>query len=353
MYLKITQGSKEEDLRKINHFVLKIFEYAARSAQFDKKELTQMLEQEKVWTKDTYTPTKGFYQRVGKLFGFSQEERENIYEVMQHDMEFDRHIEEPSFVFGEVRLSKEQKDVIKGVTLYLYDNLFRKGKFEIQGQRIGYQEFKDSLFEHNSTSICPACLSFQTDLKMYGEVDHYFPKKDYPAITFQPMNLAVICSECNDVMVKGQKDPSAGNSPKEFYFPYLRAAEEETELKVKRTEGGEQWAVGMIPSGSGDNVLINKRIRNLDNLFDLSLRWTKRMDTIIEKGLELMEEESSQEEVEKELHAKAERLKKKAVKDKTVLLNSLVFAHIEKEGKRSFLAEWKMRRDEKKRMEKF
>lgn len=353
MYLKIEQGSKEDYLRKINQLILKILEYAAKYEEFDKDEFIQFVEEDEVWSAKSYSPGKSFYNRIKKLIDFPQEERENIYRVIQHDVEFDRHIEDPDFVFEEHQLSDEQKEAVNELILYLYNNPFRKGKFVFQKQTAGYREFKASLFERNSSSICPACLAFQTNLMDYGEVDHYFPKKSYPALIFHPMNLSVICGECNGTLVKGEKDIFEMSNLTELYIPYLRHAEEEVELRVRRGEENEEDGkperlkkMMMVPRGSDADELISKRIQNLDKLFDLSKRWTDRMYSIIKYELEDLKDEKLESEVQELLHNRAKDYKRQAAKNKSKLLEATTLTYMENEGKESFFAEWRKRQDE-------
>lgn len=378
MYLRIMQGSKEDHLRKINQLLLKIFAYAAQAATFDSADFEQFVKKDEVWSEKSYNPGNPFYNKIKKLFDFLQVERENIYKSVQHDMEFDCYIDDPDFVFEELQLKDEQKEAIKKLVLHLYDNLFRKDKLKFQGKITGYRQFKDSLFEHNKSCICPVCLTMQTNLKEYGEVDHYFPKVSYPALIFHPINLAVICGECNGLLVKGEKDVFKESNLTQLYIPYLRHAEEEVELKVKwveengedeKEEGEKEEAVKgeakeddktakvrkmvMVPSMPDANGLIEKRIQNLDNLYDLSTRWTDRMNSIIEFELEDLEEEHLESEVAALLHNRAKEQQRWAARNKAKLLEATTFEHIENEGRERFMAEWRMRQDEKMIMDAF
>lgn len=368
MYLRIMQGSKEEHLRKINQLLLKIFAYAAQAATFDSADFEQFVKEDEVWSAKSYRPGNPFYNKIKKLFTFLQVERENIYKAVQHDMEFDCYIGDPDFVFEELQLKDEQKEAIKELILHLYDNLFRKDKLMFQGKITGYRQFKDSLFEHNKTCVCPVCLTMQTNLKRYGEVDHYFPKASYPALIFHPINLAVVCGECNGLLVKGEKDVFKESNLTQLYIPYLRHAEEEVELKVKWVEeNGEEEKeeakedektakvrkMVMVPRMPDANGLIEKRIQNLDNLYDLSTRWTDRMNSIIEFELEVLKDEQQESEVAALLHNRAKEQQRSAAKNKAKLLEATTFEHIENEGRKRFMAEWRMRQGEKMIMDVF
>lgn len=359
MYLKLNKGNKEKDLRKINKLILKIFEYAARSVQFGRQEFEQFVEHDEVWLAKRYNPSEKFYDRIKKLFDFSCDERREIYEALQHDMEFDLNFEETGFVFMENALSDGQKKAAKELILHLYDELFRKDKFIIQGETAGYQQFKDSLFERNKTNVCPACLTMQTNLQKYGEVDHYFPKKSYPALIFHPGNLSVICRECNDLKVKGEKDPLKTGHLTEVYIPYLREAEKEVELAVREVEeeGKDQTRkkvkrLVMIPRAPGADDLTEKRIHNLEYLFDLRNRWSDRMESIIEYELQYLEEQKEEDSVKRLLHEDAVRQKRKAEKNPTKLLEAATASYLEKEGRKAFLAEWRMRQRENEKTKK-
>ena len=360
MYLKLNQGSKEQHLRNINQLTLKIFEYTAQAATFDKEEFEQFVKDDEVWSTKAYRPGNPFYSNIENLFSFPQKERERIYRVIQHDMEFDQHITDPDFVFKEHQLSDRQREIAKKLIFYLYDNLFREGKFMFRDQEAGYQEVKDSLFEQNLSNICPACLAWQTDLKDYGEVDHYFPTKSYPALIFHPVNLTVICSECNGLLVKGERDAFETGNLTELYIPYLRHAEEEVKLEVRLVEEGDKDGekktvkkMMMVPRESDVDELINNRIQNLDNLFDLSKRWTKRMNTVIEKELEDLKDEKKKYKAKRLLHDRVKDYKRQAAGDKTKLLEATTLEYMENENKKSFFAEWCMRRKEQKVMSEF
>lgn len=360
MYLELKQGSKEQHLRNINQLILKIFEYTAQAEMFDKAEFEQFLKEDEVWSTKAYRPGEIFYSKIEGLFSFSRGEREEIYRVIQHDMEFDQYIEDPDFVFEEHQLSDQKIEFAKELILYLYDNLFREGKFVFQEQTTGYREFKNSLFVQNSSSICPACLSNQTNLTDYGEVDHYFPKKSYPALIFHPMNLAVVCRDCNGFLVKGEKDVFKSSNLTELYIPYLRNAEKEVELGVRQVEkngeGGERKKVKrmvMVPCVSDVNGLIYKRIQNLDKLFDLSKRWTDCMNSIILYQLKDFEDEKLESEVQELLHNRAKDCKRQAAKNKSKLLEATTLTYLENEGKERFFADWRKRQDEQEIMREF
>lgn len=354
MYLELKQGSKEQHLRKINQLILKIFEYTVQTETFDKDKFKEFVKGDEVWSAKSYRPSRSFYNKIKNLFIFSQAERENIYEAIRHDMEFDQYIENPDFAFIECQLAERQIKIAKELILYLYENLFRENKFKIQGEITGYRQLKDSLFEHNEASICPVCLTMQTDLKEYGEVDHYFPKKSYPALIFHPINLAVICGECNGLLVKGEKDIFEGHNLTQLYIPYLRHAEEEAKLKVipdkEQGEVKKMKMVSRVPDGSG---LIEKRIQNLDNLFNLSTRWTKRMNNIIKYELKSLSSRETEEEIKEQIHRRAKEEKELAEGNQTKLLEAATFEYMENNCGESIMAEWRMRQDEKGRMDAF
>lgn len=368
MYLELKQGSKEQHLRQINQLILKVFEYTAQTEKFDREKLKEFVKKDEVWSTGTYTPRRSFYNKIENLFTFSRAERENIYKAIRHDMEFDQYIEDSDFVFEEHQLSDEQIEAVKELILYLYKNPFRNGSFVIQGEITGYRQFKDSLFEHNETCICPVCLTMQTDLEDYGEVDHYFPKKSYPALIFHPINLAVVCSECNGFLVKGEKDifkkdKSETSNLTELYIPYLRYAEKEVGLGVRWAEekdgkGKDEKTVKvrkmvMVPCVPDANGLIDKRIQNLDNLFDLSKRWTKRMNNIIKNELKNLQRRETVDGVKEWIHHRAEEKKEEAEENKTKLLEAATFEYLENDIDRSVMAEWRMRQDEKGLMSAF
>lgn len=358
MYLKLKQGSKESQMRKMNQLVLRIFEYAASSSVFDQKTFEQFLGTDGAWMVGKYQSREKLCQKMAALFAEPISMRQKLYNAIEHDMEYDKHIGDAGFVFAEDALEPQLKAAAKDFILYLYENLFQKEKFQAQGQMMEFHEFRDSLFEQNEFPVCPACLAMRSDLKSAGQVDHYFPKKEYPACIFHPANLAVICEACNSAGVKGQKNILAGNNLTEIYLPYLRAAEEETELKVQRVEvqgeGGRKWEelrMRMVPFIP--NTLTEKRIQNLEELFHLSKRWTDYLHVILSEELDYLVELEEEAEVRDELYHEAKKRKIQAGKRKEMLLAAACASYLADEGLECVLADWRLRRQEKETMKKF
>ncbi|MCM1543074.1 MAG: hypothetical protein NC121_17700 [Blautia sp.] len=360
MYLKVKQGSKKDHMWGINRLILKMFEYAVRFPQFDKEEFEKFLEDDEIWSVKCYSPTGAFYKKIEELFGFSDAERRDIYRTIRHDMEFDRHIEDPGYLLEEDCLTERQRETVKELIMYLYENLFRNDKLIVNNQTTGYQAFMKSLFEKNSYFVCPACLTEQTNLMEYGEVDHYFPKKDYPALVFHPVNLTAICGECNGFRVKGTKNPFRMGNLTELYIPYLRAAEEEVELEIRwveeKGEAGKSRRVRkmmMVPGIPDASGLIDKRIRNMDELYALSKRWTYRMNATILRTLRGMRSEREESNVKESLRVDADKKKRQAQGDKAMLLEATTLSYINAEGQEAFLAEWRAQQEDKEIMENF
>jgi hypothetical protein len=73
------------------------------------------------------------------------------------------------------------------------------GRFIVFNREKFIEEFHDA---NNDLRVCPLCDGYPTN----EQVDHFYPKADYPALSCHPLNLIPICGECNGTTNKGQKD---------------------------------------------------------------------------------------------------------------------------------------------------
>lgn len=123
--------------------------------------------------------------------------------------------------------------------------------------------------------VCPVCMKENLFSNGEGEVDHYFPRKKYPALAIHRLNFLPICGECNGPRRKHTKNPVASSDmgPGELltvFLPYLRAGKDEIEFRV--SEDARRYIV-MEPRDKGDGYA-QKRIDNMERLFMLGSRWS-------------------------------------------------------------------------------
>lgn len=343
MYLKLQRGTMEGQMLEINKLILRIFEYLSTAGRLNRKSFEKALGTDGKWLMRYY---KGLSSKLTGLMKEPLAERQKIYQALKKDMQFESYININSFCFLEKNLSEEQLNKVKDLIVHLYEQLFYKGKTQALGVSFSYHDFKEGLFVNNTELVCPACLGYRDNLKETGEVDHYLPKAKYPALTFHPINLAVICDECNGTSIKGECDPLENADLTEVYLPYLRAAEDETQLAVVGVGGMRKMV--MLPRYPSHKV--EKRIENLDKLFHLSKRWTKRMENCFEKEMIYLKVLDSEIEVEQELISVARKQKLQAATRKDILVDAACMEFLCGRGKDAVIDEWKRRKEEKRKM---
>jgi hypothetical protein len=117
--------------------------------------------------------------------------------------------------------------------------------------------------------VCPYC---DGDLGS-PQVDHFYPKSDYPYLSCHPLNLVPICPTCNSRENKGTKAPLARrrdpqhDSKYDWFHPYLRSAHDQYEIRFERLPEG------LIPALRSDDQQTQIRLDNLDILINLKARW--------------------------------------------------------------------------------
>lgn len=345
MYLKLQKGTKDSQMLKINEMVLKLFEYLSTAKTLEKSELKKALGTDKEWLIRYY---RGLEKKLSEFMEEPLAERRKIYSVLQKDMQFVQYRDDETFRFGEEALTEGQLKKVQAVMEHLYEQLFYNAKIQVDGTVFSYMDFKSSLFDNNSNTVCPACLGYWDDLSVTGEVDHYLPKAKYPALIFQPENLTVICSECNGTVMKGTLNPLRNTDLTEIFLPYFREAEKETEIFIAG-DGGER-RMEMKPKSSITSMSkVQKRIENLDKLFHLHERWSKRMNNYIKREMTYLKS-VERSEVEKQLKEEADKKMTQAKVHKELLLDAVCMEFLNGRGKEAFIEEWRRRQEEERKM---
>ncbi len=98
-------------------------------------------------------------------------------------------------------------------------------------------------------------------------VDHWLAKTVFPLLAVCADNLLPICGECNVAPQKGQKDVHTGGTFSDWFHPYLRHANGAIRLRYDDVT----LSVCVDSATQADAV----KVRNMDNLLNLGLRWTR------------------------------------------------------------------------------
>jgi hypothetical protein len=116
----------------------------------------------------------------------------------------------------------------------------------------------------NNIEVCPLC---EGDLNG-AEVDHWLPASKYPALSCNPRNLVPICHDCNSRANKRDKPPLSAGQARPFddwFHPYERPAAGQFSIEIL---GGKSVQL------TNADTLQQTRLNNLDNLINLSRRWS-------------------------------------------------------------------------------
>ena len=225
------------------------------------------------------------WEAVEGLFALDPFQKQKIWDSFQNDMAFPQHISDKAYRLSRLSdLSQKGAKAFRKLCESLYE-VVRTGipapvggpskePFTLRTLRESYQEENGALGR-----VCPACVRQTLFDVSEGEIDHYFPKSQHPALAFHPCNLLPSCSDCNGPSMKGQKEPvdprdAGAGELCTVFLPYLRAAKPEVELQV-----GPDCAIVLTPSPSGDRDT-PRRIENIERLYHLGERWSKVLEHV-------------------------------------------------------------------------
>lgn len=350
MYLKLKVGKYEEKMRKLTQFVLSVFEYLAQHQQFTETDFFSSLGADGAWFAECYRRRPRLRTLLEELAQEPVYRRKRLFEAMERDVSYIAHMDEETFRFAESTLPPEILAKAAALTSYLYDEIFVKADFQVEGERMNRIRFKEEFYRMNFPSdqkdVCPVCLQASGRLQENSQIDHFFPKAKYPALVFQPENLPVICKECNESDGKGQKDPMQDTDLTELFLPYRRAAEEETQLRIGLDENGRH--LQLAPTGGDEKV--SKRIENFDRLYGVFACWNRQADGYLAECGRIAENCGSTAEAEEELRILAKNKRRMAERDKSRLIESRCYDYMEGEGHDVFLDECEKRLEEQRKL---
>ena len=349
MYKRLLPASGAAQMKEINDFVLKIFEYFSLNEDFDANDFFAFLGPMGVWFQECYQKRPKLARLLGELAEMPLLEKGALYRAMRADADFASQAEDPDFEFQVSSLSGKGPEKAAALCVYLYDSLFVPRGFRTSGGHFTYEELKEQLCAANNRFLCPACLIRGDSLKELGQLDHFFPKRKYPALTFHPRNLVLICGNCNGAVTKGTSDPMEDTNLTELYLPYLRGAEGEMEILVQHDDDlGHK--VELRPLGNGPETA--NRIANDDRLFHLKDRWNERVSGYIEDGIDEAVDFDTRAEVESYLQENALKKRRAAAKHEYELVEAACYEYLLFAGKKAFVAAWeRTKRDHEKMLQ--
>ncbi|HJB45716.1 MAG TPA: hypothetical protein H9713_03255 [Candidatus Mediterraneibacter surreyensis] len=273
MFLEVKQAPCAEVPGRLMKMIQTILDYSIQSLvqEPDFEELSESVEEDFRYL----FGRAAVHSAIEELFELPYIERTVLCEAFENDSEFKDHINDASYSFR--RIPENENKVLSNLCNALYDEVRsglpagNKTEFNVRLLQTQFAQTNGALGR-----VCPVCVRELVFPLGEGEVDHYFPRKKYPALALHPYNLLPICSDCNGVRMKHMKSPfeASDRGPGELrnvYLPYLRAARPEIEFKVS---GDESRRILMRPVPGADGYA-GRRIENMERLYHLGERWSE------------------------------------------------------------------------------
>ncbi|MEO2258643.1 hypothetical protein ABGV43_17265 [Paenibacillus amylolyticus] len=131
---------------------------------------------------------------------------------------------------------------------------------------------------------------------MIADLDHYFPKHEYPAIAMLPDNLIPVCLACNE-RIKIQQDPldtsTLPGAIQRAFIPYKHEAIDEMEIDIEF--GTRDKFLIQLRSLSQEETAI-ARVKNFNRIYNLSGRWPGRLENLYDSILSDLAEDNPERE---------------------------------------------------------
>lgn len=222
-----------------------------------------------------------------------------VLDAFDHDIQFCNYFNKPTFEFWyKTHLNVPIQEALKDLLEVFYTDLLESGfPKAVHGNATSFkrEDFVAEFWRVNDAlEVCPACDSPRPDrvprqtgkgktlkvqTKIYGNLDHFFPKKKYPFLSVHYVNLVSLCLECN-MTFKGEEDPVDSNNSTQplvhTFLPYVSSAIDSIEVKVTRNKEGVH-----LPSITEKDGTSSRRIHNLNRVFKLEARWHDKLRYVI------------------------------------------------------------------------
>lgn len=122
------------------------------------------------------------------------------------------------------------------------------------------------------------CVLCGGELGDTPEIDHWISKGQYPLLSVCQDNLVPICHDCNSSANKGEKPVHTAGCFDDWFHPYLRSGHGKVIVDYRLETLGVTCAAVYQSDAA--------KVRNLDELLNLSTRWTRRFkaEYLIQQG---------------------------------------------------------------------
>jgi hypothetical protein len=137
--------------------------------------------------------------------------------------------------------------MVLGATAPLDRQTVLRAFLDAQNQR------QDGNGRRSPLKVCPGCDGRPASIcdgKIHEDLDHFFPKSRYPLLAVHLLNLTPFCKDCNqshkkskDAIMDNDARVAAVRDLQDIYHPYLRPAQPDVEVQVRRLDDGQPHIV--------------------------------------------------------------------------------------------------------------
>ena len=204
-------------------------------------------------------------QKILDIFGNNQK-------IEQGFIDSDTEVYKLRKISAEFKDDKSIVQAYRGFFSIFYDPVFYPVNGYIVSDEILFTRpyFLEQFLTDNEIGVCVLCDGDLGD----PDVDHFYSKKEFPALSMHIGNLVPICKTCNSRARKGEKAPLDFEEADQFinwYHPYFRVIDN---YYIQFERRGE---VRLASEDETEQI----RLQNLDELIGIEERWKKRLGHII------------------------------------------------------------------------
>jgi hypothetical protein len=221
-------------------------------------------------------------ENMQAIVGLSNDQKDNLKTAFENDQDIAATFDIPPIkrIRGILALDGFAPDIllsVRGFFESFYDpNFGRALGYDIpqadgRPARFRRDEFLKE-FDYSSekqVAVCCLCDGDRSDI----EVDHFYPKSEFPFLSCHPLNLVPICSKCNGKKLeKIPLDSGAANPTANWFHPYLQPAGDNITVIFERN--GKRH----IPKLHSEDTQIQIRLDNLDILVEYRQGWREQLE---------------------------------------------------------------------------
>jgi hypothetical protein len=264
-------------------------------------------------------------RRLEDLLNYLEENpqaNQRILDAFANDKDFQNHFDDESFRFHQRTLDEgtiqaNDLDAAKPLMVSFYETLFESTGFpeathpNTGVDKLTRSDWNEAFWKDNRQQlrVCPACDAQRPDRirgRISSQVNHFFPKENYPFYSVHPDNLVPVCAACN-MVAQGSRDPIDDHQDAPLincFHPYCRPAIDYICVTGNATDVGKFQVNIHEKNGS-----ISRRVQGLVNLLNLEERWADRMESLVNLIIESLASDT-REEFQERLAEKSEDTRK-------------------------------------------